>query len=103
MTIHVIKNDNIRDSLIGQVLDLFSNDHEFESSQDLEAYMIINFRAYIISQSTRKLARTLTLIKKKDEIFSHQILLGFKLSLRDVFRFLIKKYLCLSHINLLTQ
>jgi hypothetical protein len=31
----------------------------------LEAYMVVNFRARGISRGARKLARTLTLIKKK--------------------------------------
>jgi hypothetical protein len=47
---------------------LFFKDYQFESyktSEPLEAYIVVNFKARVISWGARKLARTTALIKKQ--------------------------------------
>ena len=61
-------------NLTGQVIGLFSRDHQFElyKSQGhwIETYMVVNFKAREISRGTRKLTRTLMLIKKEKVVIS---------------------------------
>ena len=64
-------------NLTSQVIGLFSRDHQFElyKSQGhwIETYMVVNFRAREISRGTRKLIRTLILIKKKKLLLARWI------------------------------